>query len=77
MSTAAKKDEETYFSPRELSARWEGRIAAKTLANWRTLGIGPKFRRFGNKILYRLDWVKKYEDANAYLTTRDYGKKAA
>lgn len=77
MGTAAKKEEDTYFSPRELSSRWEGRIATKTLANWRTLGIGPRFRRFGNKIMYRLDWVKKYEADHDYLTTRDYGKKAA
>ena len=35
-------------------------VAAKTLENWRTLGLGPKFIKAGRRVLYDpadlLDW---------------------
>jgi hypothetical protein len=68
---------DSYLTPKELSDRWERKISVKTLANWRCdpIGKGPKFRRFGNKILYPVSLVEQYENANQFGTTRDYGKR--
>lgn len=65
---------EKYLTPKELSERWEGKISVKTLANWRCdpIGKGPKFRRFGNKILYPLSGVEAYERANHFGSTSEY-----
>ena len=41
-----------YLTPEEVSARLNGRISVKTLANWRSQGQGPPFRRLGGRILY-------------------------
>lgn len=47
-------------------------VAPKTLANWRTLGTGPKFHKTGGKILYlRRDLVafarsRKVSSTSAY-----------
>lgn len=70
-------DADIFLTPDELIVRWKGRICKKTLANWRGGRNGPKFKRFGNRILYRLDWVREYEDGNGYASTQDYGKKMA
>jgi hypothetical protein len=62
------------LTPRELSARWNNKIAPKTLANWRSdpARKGPTFRRYGNKILYPLSAVIAFEKAREFGTTRDY-----
>jgi hypothetical protein len=59
-----------YMTSKELSARWEKHISVKTLANWRCDGKGPRFRRYGNKILYSLEEVEAYEQANVLSSTR-------
>jgi hypothetical protein len=63
-----------YLSPQELSARWEGRITVKTLANWRSdsAGRGPRFKRFGNRILYLVADVETFEAESSFVSTRDY-----
>lgn len=68
---------ETYLTPKELHEHLSKKIAVKTLANWRCdeLGRGPRFRRMGNKILYPLAEVEKWEQAQEFATTHDYGKK--
>lgn len=50
-----------FLSPQELSDRYRGKIKIKTLANWRTDGIGPKFEKIGGAVLYRLDDVIEWE----------------
>lgn len=54
------------LTPEQLVIRWEGHVTLKTLANWRSLGKGPKFFRPGGgkrgKILYRLAEVLKVEE---------------
>lgn len=56
-----KEGAETYLSPSELSARWGGRVKVKTLSNWRGLGEGPEFQRFGRSVAYPLSAVEEYE----------------
>lgn len=40
------------------------RLAPKTLANWRALGIGPAFRRVGRVIRYDAAELDRYIEAN-------------
>jgi hypothetical protein len=68
-----------YLSPRELSERWEGRIATKTLANWRSdpEAKGPRFRKIGRRVLYLLPAVVEWEQEHDFKSTREYGGKSA
>lgn len=54
------------LTPEQLVARWRNQITLKTLANWRSMGKGPKFFRPGGgkrgKILYRMADVLKVEE---------------
>lgn len=51
----------TYLTPAELVERYRGRITAKTLANWRWLGQGPRATKIGGRILYALADVLNWE----------------
>lgn len=47
-------------------------VSSRTLANWRTLGIGPAFVRVGavhSRTLYRLDDLNTWLDNNRVETT--------
>lgn len=47
-------------------------ISPRTLANWRTQGIGPAFIRIGkvhSRTLYRVDDLHAWLDANRVETT--------
>jgi len=65
-----------YLTPKQLSDRWEGHITVKTLANWRCDGKGPTFRRFGNKILYPLPQVERYEQSCESQSSKTYTRAA-
>jgi hypothetical protein len=61
----------TYLTPKEVSARWDGHITVKTLANWRCdpSAKGPRFCRRGNKILYLVADLEVWEAATFATTT--------
>ena len=63
-----------YLTPAELAARLQGAVNVKTLANWRCGATkrGPRFRRFGNKILYPIDGVELWERAQEFGSTHEY-----
>lgn len=47
-------------------------VSPRTLANWRTQGIGPAFVRVGkvhSRTLYRVDDLRAWLDANRVETT--------
>ena len=47
-------------------------VSPRTLANWRTLGIGPAFVRVGrvhSRTLYRIDDLKTWLDNNRVETS--------
>lgn len=47
-------------------------VSPRTLANWRTQGIGPAFIRIGavhSRTLYRLDDLQAWLDANRVETS--------
>jgi len=61
-----------YLTPNQLSDRLAGRISVRTLANWRCLGIGPKFTRLGGRIAYKLSEVEAWESKNTVSNTSQY-----
>jgi hypothetical protein len=50
-----------YLTPEELADRYKGIITTKTLANWRSAGIGPAYTRVGGRILYAVCDVLHWE----------------
>ncbi len=60
------------LSPDEVSARYNGRISTRTLANWRTLGKGPKYIRRGGKIFYPVKLLDQWDEQNTYQSTANY-----
>lgn len=60
-----------FLTPDQLVQRWEGRIKRGTLANWRarTPPAGPAFTKTGGRVLYPLDQVEAYEQANTTANT--------
>lgn len=64
-----------YLTPQEVSERYKRKISVKTLANWRTKKLGPKWTKIGGRILYRLDHVIDWEKTRT--TVAIIGKAAA
>lgn len=65
-----------YLTPAQLCARWLGRISEKTLANWRSGKKGPRYKRFGSRILYPLDGVEDWERQQEHESTSEYSTRA-
>lgn len=66
-----------FMTPQDVSARYEGRIGVRTLANWRSQGSGPPFVKIGGAILYKTDDLTAWEQANTVSSTSQYGAKGA
>ena len=49
---------------RSHAARYLG-VAEQTLANWRSMGRGPKCLKIGGKVFYRLDDLEAFVGATA------------
>lgn len=52
---------QTYLTPAELVARWNGAVTKGTLANWRSKGKGPAFQKFGSNVRYPIAKLEAYE----------------
>lgn len=46
-------------------------VSAKTLENWRCMGLGPKFVRAGRLIRYDPDDIKAWRDARRVGSTSE------
>ena len=46
-------------------------VAAKTLENWRTLGLGPRFIKAGRKVLYDPADLLAWRDQNRFGSTSE------
>jgi hypothetical protein len=57
-----------FFTPYELHKRWSKAISLKTLANWRSLGLGPPYSKIGGRILYRIGDILTWENQNRFST---------
>lgn len=49
---------------------WKG-ANAKSLANWRSLGIGPKYSLIGGKVFYEIAVLRKFAKQFEVQTTGD------
>lgn len=72
----AANDDAKYLTPQELSDRYRGEITVRTLANWRCLGVGPKFTKVGGRILYPLAEVLSWERSRTVGSTSSYARTA-
>jgi hypothetical protein len=54
------------LTPVEAAARL--RLEPKTPANWRNKRVGPKFRKFGRKVLYPVEFLDEWERAQTVET---------
>lgn len=52
-----------YLTPAELVERYKRTITIRTLANWRSIGEGPKYTKIGGRVLYPVDGVMAWEAA--------------
>lgn len=68
MDQAAKQ----FLSPADVSARYQGNISVRTLANWRSQGTGPAFTKIGGSIMYPLSRLLEWEDRNTVNSTSQY-----
>ena len=64
--------EKRFMTPAEVSARYDGRVSVRTLANWRSQGVGPKFVKVGGSVLYKLSHVIEWEETNTVNSTSQY-----
>lgn len=67
-SLATGQQQMDYITPYDLHKRWNRAISLKTLANWRSLGYGPPYSKFGGRVLYRVSDVLFWENQNRYRT---------
>lgn len=63
-----------YLTAQEVSKRFDGKIAVRTLANWRTSGHGPKFVKIGGRVLYRAADLAEWELKRTAESTSQYRK---
>ncbi|WP_454764442.1 helix-turn-helix domain-containing protein [Cupriavidus campinensis] len=61
-----------YLTPAQVSERYSGRIAVRTLANWRSAGTGPRFCRVGGRVLYAIADLESWEARRTVSGTSEY-----
>lgn len=77
MGTLARKPadvsqpQQPLATPAEVAAFLGGDFPEKTLAEWRSRGVGPEYLKVGRYVRYRWDAVYKW------LATRETGKATA
>ncbi len=49
------------------------RLSPRTLEKQRVLGGGPRFRKFGARVVYAMDDLRAWADSRAYGMTSDPG----
>lgn len=54
--------QQRYLRPDELAERWG--VNVKTLANWRTAGVGLSYVKIGGLVRYSITDVETYEEKN-------------
>jgi hypothetical protein len=50
-----------FLTPYDLCKRWGKAVTPKTLANWRSLGIGPAYAKLQGRVVYALQDIERYE----------------
>lgn len=63
-----RKGEMEFITPYDLHRRWGRAISLKTMANWRSLGLGPPYAKMGGRVLYRISDVVVWENQHRFIT---------
>lgn len=50
-----------FLTPYDLCKRWGKAVTPKTLANWRSLGLGPAFTKLQGRVVYGVADVVSFE----------------
>lgn len=50
-----------YLTPAQLVKRWEDLVTEKTLANWRSAALGPRYTKIGGRVAYSVEAIEEYE----------------
>jgi hypothetical protein len=50
-----------FLTPEEVSQRYRGEISVGTLANWRSMRIGPGFIKVGKAVLYPISELEAWD----------------
>lgn len=66
-----------FLTPEEVAERYQGKVTARTLANWRSQGISPPYTKVGGRILYPLRELIEWEKRRTVNSTSCYAKLAA
>ena len=69
MSRATTSDLSRYLTNTEAAAYLN--LSPRTLENWRVLGGGPRFRKFGRRVIYAIDDLELWAVAQACVSTFD------
>ena len=59
-----------YLTAQQVSERWGGVVAPRTLDTWRSLGKGPRYIKIGHHPLYLLEDIEEYETEQRRSSTR-------
>jgi hypothetical protein len=51
-----------HLNQTQLSRRWG--LSPRTLERWRWLNEGPEYMKLGNRVVYRLEDIEAFEEAN-------------
>lgn len=68
-------NEKGSLSPVELVARWDGAVCIGTLANWRSKGAGPQYKKFLGRVRYPAQPLAAWEKKNGFDVVVKKGKK--
>lgn len=68
IANAKPTDTMEFLTPYDLHRRWSKAISLKTLANWRSLNIGPPYSKIGGRVLYRVGDLVYWENEHRYRT---------
>ncbi|MGI9282434.1 MAG: helix-turn-helix transcriptional regulator [Endozoicomonas sp.] len=56
-----------HLSQKELADRW--RISPYTLEKWRMRGLGPRYIKLGNRVVYRVTDIEAHEQSHTHIGT--------
>ena len=61
-----------FLTPKELCERWCGSVSVRTLANWRSMGNGPRYVKVGGRVTYKIAEVEEWERSRGAQSTSEY-----
>jgi predicted site-specific integrase-resolvase len=61
--------QDTFLNQARLAGRWQ--LSPRTLERWRWKGEGPPFVKIGGRVVYRMDDILAYEQAQERRSTAE------